>query len=130
MEVEEQVSRLCCDKTTPRNVELQKMKNVKSNDCKHKATESGGFCYSEEEFKVMCLDIKILEPHGVIFGVLKSNEGGKAIVDVCYYGKRKTQGICGDQKSAVMCNAEISIFAIFLGPGRGEEHHADLSGSW
>ncbi|CAG8797278.1 1328_t:CDS:2, partial [Gigaspora rosea] len=40
MEVEEQVSRLCCDKTTPRNVELQKMKNVKSNDCKHKATET------------------------------------------------------------------------------------------
>ncbi|CAG8632892.1 cutC copper transporter [Gigaspora rosea] len=34
----------------------------------------GDFCYSEEEFEVMCLDIqhvKILGAHGVVFGVLK-----------------------------------------------------------
>ncbi|CAG8643971.1 5091_t:CDS:10 [Dentiscutata erythropus] len=34
----------------------------------------GDFCYSEEEFEVMCLDIqhaKILGTHGVVFGILK-----------------------------------------------------------
>ncbi|CAG8827112.1 2496_t:CDS:1, partial [Gigaspora margarita] len=36
----------------------------------------GDFCYNEEEFEVICLDIqhaKILGAHGTIFGVLKPN---------------------------------------------------------
>ncbi|CAB5393690.1 unnamed protein product [Rhizophagus irregularis] len=34
----------------------------------------GDFCYSDDEFKVMCLDIqhvKLLGAHGVVFGILK-----------------------------------------------------------
>ncbi|CAG8832732.1 29006_t:CDS:2, partial [Gigaspora margarita] len=37
-------------------------------------SSGGDFCYSEEEFEVMCLDIqhaKILGAHGVVFGILK-----------------------------------------------------------
>jgi len=42
----------------------------------------GDFCYSEDEFKVMCLDIqhaKLLGVHGVVFGIL--NPDGKVDID-------------------------------------------------